>query len=166
MVKGATTKECIQMKAILSPDLLVRVTARVLEESAFLFVDVADDPPPFEGELLEAQLDFSGSQSGTLMLSATSDFGQHLAANLLGIEPDELASQAHGSDALSEMLNILSGAVLEAFLGSTDICQCSVPRIVSVSPTEHDQHQKRAAQCVSLISDEGYRIDAAIDLKE
>ncbi len=145
----------------ISSEQLARITMSILEEAAFIFAEPADPPPPFEGEVIEAKVTLEGPCRGLLLLSAAPEFAINAAANLLGIEPDEANNPAIGSDAIGELLNIISGQVIEGLIGSQQTCKLSVPQVLRVSASQHEKNQKENDACISLITEDGYRLDIA-----
>jgi hypothetical protein len=143
-------------------ELLSQVTSQVLEEAAFLFLEPADRPPPFVGELLEGRIRFRGpGGEGELLLATTAEVSESLAANLLGLEPGAEDTAAQARDALGEIVNIIGGALIEQLFGSAP-CSLGLPQVASVEPAVHDRELTASGCAISFLTDEGARIDAAM----
>jgi len=85
----------------------------ILEDAAFVFAElVEDEPEPFEGEVVEASLDYSGDRSGTMALRMTVPFALQVAEELMvSGDEDTLPEEIAG-----ELLNIIAGHwVVEQF---------------------------------------------------
>ncbi len=150
----------------LSKEMLQAVISSILEESAFVFLSVADPPPPFEEEILEASLPFSGPGAGTLVITATTSFAANLAANLLGTDESDPSNAEHASDAFGEIVNIIGGEFVNALFGDDVSCHLGVPDVKKVSAKKHDKNQAAASCAIALISDEEQRIDGAVKLEK
>jgi len=148
------------MSAI-SQELLSQVTSQVLEEAAFIFLEPAELPPPFAGELLEGRIQLRGpTGEGELVLATSREVSQALAAHLLGLEPGEETTAAQAPDALGEIVTIIAGALIEQLFGSTP-GSLGLPEVATVDPADHDRALAGFSCAVSFLTDEGSRIDAA-----
>lgn len=99
----------------LDTDLLTESLVEALETMAFI------SPMPWEGDLPTAphmgyavSIRHHTDQVRTCRLIAPGEFAEHLAANLLGdLEPGQ-DPVVRNSDALKELMNVVSGAMLRA----------------------------------------------------
>jgi len=137
-------------------DVLRATTPKILEQVAFVFAEPTDSPEPFGEDVRAASIDFMGPLTGSLHLTTSSLCAAGLAANLLGVEPDDPAAVAYGADALGETLNILCGAVLLELFGAVDSNHFGLPR-VSAAPSPDTS---LLVETVSFMTDDGHRIDA------
>lgn len=144
--------------------MLGRTVIEILEEAAFLFCEPLDEQneSPVALEVFVAGIDFKGPVSGNILLSAPSDVTSELAANLLGLEPDAPEIGGRESDALGEMLNIIGGALLKEWFGSFSDFEMGIPNVQRMSHDELVQETARATLHVPLVTEQGYRIDAAV----
>jgi hypothetical protein len=113
----------------LAPRVLEDVARRILEEAAFLFSDDATDSLCFEGPVIEALLEFLGPAQGTLHLRLAENLACEAAANLLGTEPDDPEAQAGASLAVGELLNMIGGHLMIAWLGATAQTSLGTPTL-------------------------------------
>jgi CheY-specific phosphatase CheX len=143
---------------------LGRTVIGILEEAAFLFCEPLDDPKtlPVAPEVFVAALDFRGAFAGNILLSAPSDVTLELAANLLGLEPDSPEVGGKGADALGEMLNIIGGALLKEWFGASSDFEMGIPEVRRMSDDKLAQETANAALHFPMITEQGYRIDAAV----
>ncbi|MBN1824780.1 MAG: hypothetical protein JW958_00855 [Candidatus Eisenbacteria bacterium] len=155
------------MKAELSLDTLREVTARVLEEASFVFTEPVDDGSFPAGDVLETTLAFGGPDpdrdSGRLVFAATPAFSIDLAANLLGIEPDDPDAADKGRDGLKELLNMIGGVLMSEWFGADAICSLGIPDAAVVSREEHEERRARASWSGALITEEEARLDLSVE---
>lgn len=133
---------------------LSKVFTDVLEQLAFMFADPPEDElPPAEAGLARASMTFQGPFSGALTLTVPRDMAPVLAANVLGLEPDdELVLQAP-YDALKELLNVTCGNVLTTIAGDEPIFDLSVPTIEEL-PEDADWGLDGAPNTVACLVDD------------
>ncbi|HVP68850.1 MAG TPA: chemotaxis protein CheX [Anaeromyxobacteraceae bacterium] len=142
------------MPAEMSADRLAELVTETLEEAAFVFCEPADPPPPFEGDVLEARLQFSGPSRGELALRASSEFAVGLAANLLGTERGDPEIGARSRDALGEIVNMLAGAVVLELFGPAAQTSIGVPAVKGGAT------EPPPPECLAHLStEEGDRLD-------
>jgi len=93
-----------------------QVLASVLETFAFVVPDLIDVPdvPAVSGELMSAAINFSGAASGTMSVCAPAALCVELAANILGIDEDDVDAVMKGADTLGEVVNIAAGHLATA----------------------------------------------------
>jgi CheY-specific phosphatase CheX len=128
---------------------LETVACRVLEQAAFVFADPVPGLGELDGDVVTTVVTFSGPASGWVKMSSTLDFGVEVAANLLGIEPDEPGASQYANDALCEILNMVIGEVVEDWFGE-GACQLGIPEVV----VSHDAAAPPIV--VSLETDESF----------
>ena len=129
--------------------ILLKVLSDVFEGFAFMFVE---EEPEFEGgelgDCLGASIGFSGSGvSGTLEIIAPVDFCADLAANILGVEADELPADA-GEGAIKEVVNVSCGYLLAEKFGTDEVFDLSIPQIQTIEQN----------QCESLVTNESHAV--------
>jgi Chemotaxis phosphatase CheX len=120
----------------LTPDRLAELAVQALERTAFM---IADATPVDKAALARAKrtatIRYKGPGNGTVTLRTTDDFLQSLAANLLGIEPDEVDMTTCGDDAVKELANIMGGSVILELGGRDCSYSLGLPAIVPASAT-------------------------------
>ncbi len=91
----------------------------VVEQLTFMFGD-PEDKNDLDTDMVDftlAHVDFTGDQSGTLSVAVPTRITADIAANILGLEPEDLTDRDMLDDALGEMLNVVCGHVIMALLG-------------------------------------------------
>ncbi len=113
-------------------DILRRVFSEIAENMAFMFVEEPDDETPAEPEnddLVLAHMVFSGPFSGRLVIAVPAALCPEIAANVLGLDPDDELVKAKPYDALKELLNVTCGNVLPAIAGEDPVFDLTPPEI-------------------------------------
>lgn len=121
------------------------VFPQVLEELAFLFADPSDmsSVPGAPHDALKVSMAFSGALSGVLDMAVSQGLGSEIAANLLGVEPEDTQDSKAAHDALRELLNVTCGHVLTTVAGDQAVFDLSIP---TVAPIEIAEWKRLASQ--------------------
>jgi CheY-specific phosphatase CheX len=92
---------------------------QVVEQLTFMFGEPADkgDILDADGDYILAQMGFTGDVNGTLSIAVPADCVAEIAANILGLEPEEMEASSLAPDSLGEMLNVICGHVIMAIAG-------------------------------------------------
>jgi chemotaxis protein CheY-P-specific phosphatase CheC len=144
-------------------EFLAESLQSVLEKMVFMITESLDDDEldVQVGDLLRAEMEFSGSQSGKVVLAAQSELCAEIAENMLGIDPDDV-NQSSLEDALREILNMGCGQYLTSRWGEDLVFDLTVPRVVEISS---EQWSGLAGEEQSVVIDaEGYQMVAAVYL--
>jgi chemotaxis protein CheY-P-specific phosphatase CheC len=80
---------------------------------------------------------FTGPKNGKLEIAAGQNLCLILAANILGLEPDEEMASTYADDALREALNVLCGRFLTEAFGEEAVFNLSAPVIGSLNDISH-----------------------------
>jgi len=107
---------------------LETILSEVLANLAFMFGDDEVGEPAEDEGWLETTIRYQGASTGTLKFRCTHGFSLLLAANLLGLDPDQ-GSQEDGDDAVKEFMNIVCGQLITAWHGAEDIYSFGIPEI-------------------------------------
>lgn len=147
---------------------LTTIFSEVLGNLAFMFTGGDPAEPSPETTWLETTISYDGPATGTLKFQCTSEFGVLLAANLLGINPqdDDAESQAH--DAVKELMNIVCGQFVTAIYGIEHVFDLTVPQTRELAETPdfigHDDSlvftptvEGHRVQIVHVLGDNGDR---------
>lgn len=126
------------------------VFERVLEEYAFMFCGVAEkkDLPPCRGGALRAVIYFTGRLSGHLALAVPQALCPAIAANVLGLEPDDRLAAERAEDSLKELANVTCGQVLTAVAGTDAVFEMAVPE---VGPLDEARWETLVAEQETLV---------------
>lgn len=99
------------MTELIKTEVLLEAAQSVLETMFFTSVmgdrDVPPDPP-----CLDARVQFRGAPSGVFGIRLTAPAARTIAANFLGIEDENEATDEQIAEVVCEMTNMLCGAVL------------------------------------------------------
>jgi CheY-specific phosphatase CheX len=115
-------------------DVVSQVFCDVLERFAFMFGEPAEKtgfPAPGPG-CIAAVIRFFGEQSGSMTVAVTGDTCAEIAANVLGIDPDDERVADSGADALKEVLNVACGHILTELAGDKPVFDISIPETVAL----------------------------------
>jgi chemotaxis protein CheY-P-specific phosphatase CheC len=112
---------------------LSKIVSDSLEKLAFMFfmTDTFREPIPFQNAVT-AEVSFTGGFSGRLAVVMTEHALKELAANMLGIDNEDV-EQSHLHDALKEAANIICGNWLPIIGGAEAVFHLDTPRILSPS---------------------------------
>ena len=135
-------------------EVMAKVFNEVLEQLAFMFADPPEmDHPDLDDDLAEASMTFHNAFSGAISLVVPRAMGPVLAANVLGIEPDDEAVLRAPYDALKELLTVTCGNVLTAIAGDEPVFDLTVPEIVERSRDEWEALQARENTLYCLVDE-------------
>lgn len=144
-----------------SPDSLLRTTARLLEESAFIFTEADEESPLPPAPVLEAVLPFSGAGRGCLLAAMPAPLGAQLAANLMGVDADDAEASGMGREGLCELMNMVAGWLLREWFGEAALCEIGIPDAALREPAARDPRWKSPTMAGTLVTEEGHRIHLA-----
>ena len=101
-------------------DQLSHTFLEVVEQLTFMFGEqMSKDELDAEGtEFIVASMSFEGDLAGHLSVAVPVDITVEIAANILGLEPEEVEPEFMRRDALAEMLNVVCGHVIMALEGT------------------------------------------------
>ncbi len=111
-----------------SPELLTDILGTVFQETAFMFVEPAEEPAAWGEKVFTATLAFESVKGGVLRLTMALPVGVELAANMLGTEIDDPEAEENGRAAVSEILNVIGGAFVTRFFGTKVPSQLGLPQ--------------------------------------
>ncbi|MBX7255039.1 MAG: chemotaxis protein CheX [Candidatus Hydrogenedentes bacterium] len=121
-------------------EVLTREFAEILEQMAFLFADpvTADELPPLTEPPVRVSMSFTGPFNGSMIMALPEPMCPVVAANLLGIEPEDAADKSKAEDAVKELLNVACGHVLTAIAGTKPVFALSPPVVDSIDTDTWD----------------------------
>jgi chemotaxis protein CheY-P-specific phosphatase CheC len=136
--------------------LIGQVVSQVLEEAAYLVTEESGSelPPWTDHSLLQARLSYTCETSGTLHLVVRPALATEIAANMMGVDLDDAQASAYAEDALGETLNMVGGALLEAWFGDHPELRPEIPQ-VEVTTAEQVAEQTQNQYRVTLRTDSG-----------
>ncbi len=142
-------------------DILADTTLTILQDAAFVFAEQTYDPLVWEDDVIETELEFSGDLQGRLMLAVPRPIGVEIAANMLGVEPDDPDVENQLGPAACEMLNMVAGSLVAAWSGEESVCQIGIPDSKTVSPSQRSDWSAAATCAAALVSEDGAPIEIA-----
>jgi CheY-specific phosphatase CheX len=109
--------------------LLSEVFCEVMEKLAFMFGEFTakEELSQTTSDCVQARMTFTGALTGALALVVPAEMCVEVAANVLGMEPDDEFVTARATDALKEVLNVTCGRLLTALVGEKPVVDLSVP---------------------------------------
>jgi hypothetical protein len=116
-----------------TPELLTDILGTVLQDSAFMFVEPAEEPAEWGEKVFAATLAFESVKGGVLRLTMALPVGVELAANMLGTEIDDPEAEENGRAAVSEILNVIGGAFVTRHFGTKVPSQLGLPQALMSS---------------------------------
>jgi CheY-specific phosphatase CheX len=135
-------------------ETLARVFTEVLEQLAFMFVETPDTTETPESEnLVSTTMAFRGPCSGTVTLAVTREMAPALAANVLGLDPDDDLTTQASYDALKELLNVTCGNVLTAIAGDEPVFDLTVPEVAECTAEAWTELAERPGTIYCLVDD-------------
>lgn len=146
-------------------EILRKVFMNVLEQTAFMFAFPADKSEISGTErtkYLQAYITFSGHQTGLISITMPEDICTEIAANILGMEPEDEQVKEQGEDAILEMLNILCGQFLTAVEGEKPVFDLSVPMMSRLSYEDWTILKTQQNTAVTLIDRDPVLLHLAI----
>ncbi len=109
----------------------------VVEQLTFMFGEPVDkdDLDTEQVDFTLARMSFLGDIAGSLAVAVPTAITGEIAANILGLEPEDLTDQVMLDDALGEMLNVVCGHVIMAVAGNDANFKLHSPEVVKVDET-------------------------------
>jgi CheY-specific phosphatase CheX len=134
-----------------SVEALARLSSAVLADCAFLLTEPAEASHAPNTDAVVAVVDVYGEPARSLTLSLPRSLAVVVAADMLGIGPDDPESEAQAESAVAELANVLVGSLVERFCEG-EACDIGLPSLLSREPavsTSGDAHT------ANLLADSG-----------
>lgn len=127
-----------------------------VEQFAYMFAEPYEiaAPPPSPGPCLMAEMSYVGPISGTLTMVIPESLCPAIAANALGLDPDEDDVTAGAHDAIKELLNITCGQMLTALAGEEPVFDLTIPIISPFDIFDWEEHCAKPNTVIVLVDDE------------
>ncbi len=135
--------------------ILNKVFTSVLEQLAFMFAEPPESESPDLGTagIVQVSMSFHGPFHGTMDLTVPRSMCEELAANVLGLDPDDEMVTRSPFDALKELLNITCGNVLTTLAGDTPVFDLSIPATEQLDAAAWDDLRTRSTTAYCLVDD-------------
>ncbi len=103
----------------------------VVEQLTFMFGEPENknDMDTESVDFVLASMSFVGDLNGRLSVAVPQRITAEIAANILGLEPEDLTDRAMLDDALGEMLNVVCGHVIMALVGTEANFKLNSPEV-------------------------------------
>ena len=114
---------------------VAEVFCYVMEKSAFMFVEPINKNELYSStsNYVQAQINFSVAKIGVFNMVVPLEMCSEIAANMLGMEPNDEFVMDLATDGLGEVLNMTCGNVLTKIVGEEAIFNLSVPLVSNCS---------------------------------
>ncbi len=113
----------------MSADIMIESLNEALETMMFMMALPAAEELPAPEESVLVTMDFSGVVKGQVRLLAGKELLGVMAANALGLDPDDPEADTKRIDGFGELLNMTCGLLLPRLVDmTTHVCDLSVPR--------------------------------------
>jgi hypothetical protein len=109
-------------------------TSQVFADTAFLLTEPTAQWELFLPDAVHASIGFESDGHGRLVLSLPSELARQLAADMLGVEPEDEAAEASAVNAVAEVANVLAGVLMVELFGADGEWQLGLPKIESTAP--------------------------------
>lgn len=136
----------------------------IIEKQAFLLGEPAGRDE-LAGELdggFKAAVNFSGHASGNLRLLASQATCQELAANVLGVDEEDI-DDAAARDAIGEMLNVLCGNILTELAGEDPIFDLTPPTVEAAGADDWEAALNAPGALAFLMEDEPFVVSLSVE---
>src|SRR5512141_3249581 len=110
-----------------SQELLHEVLGEVLADTAFTFVEPSTEAPEWTAPVVSAAITFETDRRGRVRIAAGSATAAEIAANMLGVEPGDPEAVAQAKNAMSEILNVVGGALIVKLYGTSLPSRLGIP---------------------------------------
>lgn len=110
-------------------DITARVFNNIIEQLAFMFGEAVekDELPAIDTDFIHALVSFKGEMYGTVELIVPEGMCAEIAANVLGMDPNDATAVERGMDSLKELLNVTCGNLLTEIAGYEPVFEMSAP---------------------------------------
>jgi two-component system, chemotaxis family, chemotaxis protein CheY len=141
--------------------------ASVLEKFAFMFSEAVEKEEVREpsSDAIGATISFSGPVSGALEMILPAEMCPAVAANVLGVDPDDDMAVKRGEDALKELLNVTCGQVLTGLAGEKAEFTVSMPETCRVDRAQWGERRRRDDTAAFVVDSHPVLLRLQIDSK-
>ncbi len=154
------------MSELPNREQIAEVAGRVLEEAAFIFTEPMEEEEEWDDDVLMSVISFSGPKKGRIALASSFQFGTELAANLLGVEPDDEQAAEKAGGALSEILNMLAGSLVAEVFGTGVVVNLGIPETKRIDKEDFSSQSGDYSEWLHFQTDDDSRIDLGIQFDE
>lgn len=106
---------------------LATIFSEVLADLAFMFTEDDQSDADTGTVWLETKIGYRGSECGCLRFRCPVEFCTHLAANLLGVDPNDGNAERQSRDAVKEFMNVVCGHFVTTMYGTEEVFDLTIP---------------------------------------
>ena len=118
-------------------EILTESISEVLEKMAFMMLMPPEEPLPSPEQSIRVTMRFTGLVSGQIDLLAGNELIEMMAANFMGVEPDDPEANDKRVDAFKEILNTVCGVLLPRLASSpADVFDITIPEAQEINTPE------------------------------
>ncbi len=124
----------------------------VFETMIFIDLEKSEDSNlVIEGDSLMGSITFTGNLEGCMTICCDTDCAKAIAANMLGMEPDEQVSNEDVCDAIGEVTNMVMGSLKSRIQDNISKIEVSIPTVVSGQAIENSLGEKSTTSRITFV---------------
>ncbi len=136
---------------------VTKATVDIFDTMLSMKMEPLDQPATLEGHHIVGTVSFAGEVMGNIKIDVTQAFGRLMAAEMLGMEVDELDDQEDVHDVIGEVSNMVGGDLKSRLCDAGFTCELSIPSIASGSDFHMEsfdwtRHESFAFRCQGHVS--------------
>ncbi len=119
----------------------------VFETMIFIDLEKSEDSNHvIEGDSLLGSITFTGNLEGCMTICCGTECAKAIAANMLGMDPDEQVSDEDVCDAIGEVTNMVMGSLKARIQDDIGNIEVSIPTVVSGQEIENSLGEKATSR--------------------
>lgn len=155
------------MTSVSLKDSLLDSAAEVFETMAFMALEeLTDETPKREPATLLGTITFKGPLEGCLGIGCGFNCARAIAANMLGMDPDEDMSEADVDDAVGEVANMVMGALKSRIQEEVGNVEVSIPSVVEGFELRNSLGERASGIAVNASLEDEYCIRLSLLYRE
>ena len=121
-------------------DIVSSTFLEIVEQLTFMFGEPENKAElPLSGyDYTLASMSFGGDLAGTIAVAVPTEITAEIAANILGLDVEDIDSEDMRNDAVAEMLNVVCGHVIMAMVGTDANFKLNSPHTESLAADARD----------------------------
>ena len=148
-------------------DALLEGAKEVFETMIFMDIEESTElDQKIEGDALLGSITFKGNYEGCLAICCANSCAKTIAANMLGMEPDEQVGQEDINDAIGEVTNMVMGSVKARLLDVIGNVDVSIPSVVCGRQLQNRLGDKTGKILVKVDIEDEYAAELSLLYRE
>jgi len=144
-------------------DVLLAGAKEVFETMIFMELEESSEPEQkIEGDTLLGSITFKGDIEGCLAICCGVSCAKTIAANMLGMGPDEEISHGDICDAIGEVTNMVMGSVKAHLQDSVGNVEVSIPTVVSGRELENNLGDGASKVLIKVSIEDEYAVEFSL----